>query len=722
MALAVATLRQERDPAAGWAVYRAVVESGAHPIDVPFFQAMLSFCRRALPSKAPDVLRAAMARGVPVCDRLFCTFLGACQRADPPLADAALDLYRALPLRTHDAIFGTANICRRAGSPDAALALVSDAIGNAVPFTERLLSLFAACCVDSSGAQAADTAARLLDLVRRRQIRPYRNPAVFANLVKAVARHGRDDVALDAIPLMEAIGLPASLRLYTLAQVGRFDDAMRVFVDLVGSGAPPDVTVFIALVAACSRSGTVASLDVLRDHARQHALLPVRNVLTAFVAAYGRFAGRAALVDLERMARDALLLHDPAVACAFIAAYDACWDVAAGERVHNAYRAAASRPDVRVLNTMIAVYSRHGMLRAALDAVEVLRAADLPWTQDAFVNVLAVLAKSDRVADAMRVFNDMRRRGDVHVDLAALSLLVGACGRARDRAALQALHAYASERDDVLLDDGVLGVFVVAYDGCDDLAGAEHVFRTRLASCVPFIASPFTAMMSAYARRRMHARAIDVFDAMVAGGRTVALDRATYAVMIPILADVGRVADALAAFYAMAKARTEVDVDVLTGIVDACGRCSQPAPLHDLLQFARRRLLLDDAVVGAFVQALSNSDRLDDAIDLFRSHSGSGCVRPFNAMIGAYAQHGRPADAFAVFARLKSEGVRPDADTLVALLSACGRAGDLAGASAVVQEFATVWQVPLESEHARTVLDDLHRTSKDPISTDDSNR
>lgn len=411
MGMAIRALRHDDDAHRGWAVFQHVLRLGC-PVDVRLFMTMMMFCRRHLPSKAPQVLRTAVSVGVPVSndDGLFCTFLSACQRAGRHLLDESIDVYREHGPRSHDVLFTLAHSCRVAQRPGDALFLVQDAIENAVEFSERLLSIFAACCAEST--KSANVAEQLLDVIRsRRTGAPTRNHRVFANLVKVLLAESRYSRAISTLDLMDGIGLPPTEGLFNhllcvLANAGHILQAFTVFDMMVARDVLVDSTALSQLVVKSTR---LASLRVLDQYVSKHP-----DVLDGYVA------------------------------CSFISAYSRFGNIALAERVFHCI----DSPDAPTYNAMVVAYCRAGMLPRAIDTFERYHVADRH--PSACNSALSAFARADSIPRALFVLHAMQER-NVPVTAAALCSLVAACARCSDRNTLNMLLDDARLRDDPAL-------------------------------------------------------------------------------------------------------------------------------------------------------------------------------------------------------------------------------------------------------------------------------
>ncbi|CEO97696.1 hypothetical protein PBRA_005810 [Plasmodiophora brassicae] len=582
--LAIRALRQETDPDRAWAVYQRVLGTRYDMTSLPFFQSVMSFCRHHLPSKAPTVLQAAVARRHRVDQTLFLTLLAACQHADPPMIGDALESFAKWGPKTHDVLFAVAHTCRVANQPSSALFLVADAVDRDVPISEPLLSIFAACCAEAKSPAAADTAERLLDLIRSGRVHPHRNERVYANLVKAILAQNRFSPAVNAIHWMHAIGMSPSAHVYTLAlsalaKNDRLLDALALFHQMVERYVDVDAPVFSQVVAACGRTGTPADVRALYRYAFERGVL-----------------------------------GDDFIVCAFVYAYDHCGDLGAAEHVFRE-RSEQATPNLQAFNAMIAAYAHHGMLERAIHTFERLKSSGLPLDEHVYTNALSVYAKADRTDDAMALYQTMVDEG-VAVDAPAFACLVAACGRCSDRISIYRLHRYAHEAR-LLDDDTVVCAFVSVYDLFGELRLAEQVFHERAMTALPDVVT-CNALIVAYSRHGHLAKAMDTFMMVKKSGQHLIVE--VLANMLCVYAKADRFSHALAMFHAMVDQGVQVGGTLMAGLVRAAGRSLQPSAVVNLQRCSDEMNVSDDpAVASAFVYAYVLVGDLENADLVFRS-------------------------------------------------------------------------------------------------------
>lgn len=456
----------DADPYGGWAVFQRVLTSSRRLAPcVPFFQAMMSFCHRCIPGKGPHVFEAARSRDVPGWETLFGSFVTLCLGTSPPMVDEAWAAYRSSGIRTHDAIYSMAHISRVGQRPRAARRLVQDALDGKVAFTEKLVSTFAACCIDD-----AEVAERLLDVTLRSRIN---NQPLVANLVKALVAGGRFGRAIHAMQQVEAGGAPPSEHAYNLVvgaytRAGRLASAIDLVQRMLDRAVPVCLPVLCALIVACRHDAPAVR--------RLHDVVVVRRPL----------------------------LDEDVVVCAFISAFGHCGDVASAE---NVFRSWTGRPSITVFNAIIGAYNRNNALLKAIETFDAVRRAGLHVGPPIHASMLAVFAKANRIPQALALLRSSARDA-VDRDPSLFAMLVAACARCSDLAAVHELHRYARASPPA---PPVEAALIAAYAACGQLHDALNVFQSG--KWPPTLAT-LNAVIDAYADHGVLSSAMGLFARM----------------------------------------------------------------------------------------------------------------------------------------------------------------------------------------------------------------
>ncbi|KAL5581588.1 hypothetical protein UlMin_014030 [Ulmus minor] len=152
-------------------------------------------------------------------------------------------------------------------------------------------------------------------------------------------------------------------------------------------------------------------------------------------------------------------------------------------------------------------------------------------------------------------------------------------------------------------------------------------------------------------------------------------DLATWNSIIAGYTQNGLTEEAIVAFRLMLVEKLVPNAVTLASILPACnplGKIDMGKQLHG---FSVRHLLDQNVFVGtALIDMYSKSGAITYAENVFLKTTQQNSVTYTN-MILAYGQHGMAERAFSLFNSMQDSGIKPDAITFVAVLSACSYAG-----------------------------------------------
>lgn len=136
--------------------------------------------------------------------------------------------------------------------------------------------------------------------------------------------------------------------------------------------------------------------------------------------------------------------------------------------------------------------------------------------------------------------------------------------------------------------------------------------------------------------------------------------------------------EALEFFYEMQVSGDDMvspDKMTIASVLSACaslGAVDQGTWVHDYLN--RNEMECDMVIATALVDMYGKCGSLSRALDVFRSMKNKD-VLAWTAMLSAFAINGNGREAFELFLDMEMAGVRPNAVTFTALLSACAHSG-----------------------------------------------
>ncbi|XP_027335855.1 pentatricopeptide repeat-containing protein At4g16835, mitochondrial [Abrus precatorius] len=243
---------------------------------------------------------------------------------------------------------------------------------------------------------------------------------------------------------------------------------------------------------------------------------------------------------------------------------------------------------------------------------------------------------------------------------------------------------------------------VSGYVGCGDLDSAVECFYAANVRSV----ITWTAMITGYLKfgrvelaerlfRDMSMKTLVTWNAMIAG-----------------YVENGRAEDGLKIFKTMLETGVKPNALSLTSVLLGCSNLSALQLGKQVHQLVCKSPLSSDTTAGtSLISMYYKCGDLNDAWELFVQIPQKDVVC-WNAMISGYAQHGAGEKALHLFDKMKSEDMKPDWITFVAVLLACNHAGlvDLGVEyfKAMVRDF----RIETKPEHYACMVDLLGRAGK----------
>ncbi|KAM6559599.1 hypothetical protein CsatA_028838 [Cannabis sativa] len=152
-------------------------------------------------------------------------------------------------------------------------------------------------------------------------------------------------------------------------------------------------------------------------------------------------------------------------------------------------------------------------------------------------------------------------------------------------------------------------------------------------------------------------------------------DLATWNSMIAGYTQNGLIEEAFMLLRLMMKQKVEPNAVTLASILPACNPMGNIDLGKQLHGFSIRHLLDQNVFVGtALIDMYSKSGAISYAENVFQITTMKNSVT-YTTMILGYGQHGMGEKALSLFYSMQGSGIKPDAITFVAVLSACSYAG-----------------------------------------------
>ncbi|PIA33205.1 hypothetical protein AQUCO_04200153v1 [Aquilegia coerulea] len=184
----------------------------------------------------------------------------------------------------------------------------------------------------------------------------------------------------------------------------------------------------------------------------------------------------------------------------------------------------------------------------------------------------------------------------------------------------------------------------------------------------------------------------------------------TWNAMIAGYAQSSRPSEALALFYQMQLAGVRPDEITVVSILPSCAQLGA-LELGEWVHLYVKRNKFDNntTVCNAIIDMYAKCGCIDKAMDVFKGMRDRTVVT-WNTLISGLAIHGQAEEAIALFTKMETKGVMPDAITFVGLLNACAHAGSVDKAWTYFKDMQMVYGIQPKIEHYGCMVDVLGRT------------
>jgi pentatricopeptide repeat protein len=427
------------------------------------------------------------------------------------------------------------------------------------------------------------------------------------------------------------------------------------------------------------------------------------------------------------------------IATCLLTMYARCGDPAESKRIFDGISAAER--DLVCWNALISSHSQHGLEIEALRIFcEMHRDAESMMTmmhdpnRSTFVSVLDASAAIPSHRDGILIHHYVVSSGldpDLVISTAACSMY-GRCGDLAD-----SLHLFfrMQEKDAVLWNTAISVLNL--HDRCGDASWFAIQMQTEgLIADRATVVGSLDACESVESGRRIHARSIalnlqsgaevgsalvkmygkfgDVREAERVFDRLRRRDALAWTAMIAVCAQNGRYQTALRLFQQMQKDPRAIVPDKVSylsilpayageaGLAD--GRC-----MHATL--CKLGLELDQEIANALISMYAKCGSLDGARNVFEKMRPRDVVS-WNAMIAAYAQHGRGREALDLYDRMREASARPDCITYISIFLACSHSGLLEEGRRCLASMTEEYGIELTLQHYNCLIDLLARAGQ----------
>lgn len=337
-----------------------------------------------------------------------------------------------------------------------------------------------------------------------------------------------------------------------------------------------------------------------------------------------------------------------------------------GQQLHAHVLKNSTTLSVTVLNAVIVMYSRCNHIQEAFKVFEGMAERDVvSWN-----TMITALVQNGLDDEGLMLVYEMQNRGVV-VDEVTVIAILSAASNLRSEVIGKQAHGY-------LIRKGI------GFPGIDSY------------------------LIDMYAKSGLIKKAQLLFEE----SDELSRDQATWNSMVSNNTQNGLIEEAFIIFRQMLKRNMLPNAVTMASILPACSQIGSIVMGKQLHGFAIRHSLDQNVFVGtALVDMYSKLGAIASAENVFALTPTKSPVTYTNMILG-YGQHGKGAIALALFKEMQNSGVRPDAVTLIAVLSACSYAGLVDEGLNILESMEKMYGIEPSTEHYACVVDMLGRDGR----------
>ncbi|KAM0831694.1 hypothetical protein ACQ4PT_065392 [Festuca glaucescens] len=401
----------------------------------------------------------------------------------------------------------------------------------------------------------------------------------------------------------------------------------------VAGAVSRDTSAVTALVEGYLTSGSPGSAASV--FAGAHRRRPTVYALNLAVRCFSAHEFHPELLDLYRSAC-AFCGSDNFTFPPVIKACTAVGCLRLGREVHGRILRAGHCGNVGVQTALLDMYAKAGWIGASRTVFDCMAQRDsVSWNA-----MISGYSLNGCFPEAVEAMQEMQQDG-MRANASTLVALVSVCSAVGDSEAGDSLHAFALKCG-VLGDESLAPAFISMYAALDDIISSRLLFDLQPEKDLV----SYNSMISAYMQHDKWKESFEVFRLMHRAG--LGPNLVTVVSVLPTCSD----------FLGVNLGDSVHGMAIKSGLVEQV------------------------SVVSALVSMYSKLGELDAAVRLFCSCTEkSGFL--WNSMISGYLVNSKWDMALDTFCRMQTEGVAPDAITVVKVISGCRHIKDLRMAKSI---------------------------------------
>ncbi|KAL6893980.1 hypothetical protein ACP4OV_008078 [Aristida adscensionis] len=547
-------------------------------------------------------------------------------------------------------------LCRAAADPSAGRAIhargVKAGLLVSAYFCNNLLAYYAGA---GAGCRMHGEARRLFEEIPAAR----RNVFTWNSLLSMHAKAGRladARAVFGEMPERDAVSW--TVMVVGLNRAGRFGEAVRAFLDMVGEGLAPTQFTLTNVLSSCAAS------EDGRVGRKVHCFV-VKLGLSACVP----------------------------VANSVLNMYGKCGDAETA-------RAVFERMAVRSLsswNSMVSLHARQGRMDLAVSIFENMQERSIvSWNA-----IIAGYNQNGLDAMALKYFSQMLRDPSMQPDEFTHTSVLSACANLRMLKMGMQMHSYIL-RTGLPYKGQVTNALISMYAKSGSVGNARKIMDQAAVADLNVIS--FTALLEGYVKLGDMKQAREIFDVMKNR------DVVTWTAMIVGYEQNGQNDEAMDFFKSMIKSGPEPNSYTLAAVLSVCASLAYLDYGKQIHCKAIRSLQEQSvSVSNAIITMYARSGSVPWARGVFDRICWRKETVTWTSMIMALAQHGLAEEAVGLFEEMLRLGVKPDRITYVGVFSACTHAGFVEEGKRYYEQMQNEHGIVPEMSHYACMVDLLAR-------------
>lgn len=359
-------------------------------------------------------------------------------------------------------------------------------------------------------------------------------------------------------------------------------------------------------------------------------------------------------------------MSNPFVVNGLIDVYRRCADMGSAFKLFSKF---SEKSNVSC-NTMIVGYSENGNISKARELFDQIEQMGIKKDTISWNSMISGYVDNFLFYEALSMFRELLMEDGIEPDSFTFGSALTACADMASLRLGKEIHAHAISLG-LQSNTFVGGALVEMYCKCHDLAAAQIAFD----DVIERETATWNALISGYARCNQIQSIQNLLQKMKEDGFEA--NSYTWNGIIAGHVENGHHVAAMQLFFEMQASNLTPDIYTVAIVLSACSslatmECGKQVHAHSI----RRGFDLDAYIGAALVDMYAKCGSLMHAQLAYKRILKPDLVSQ-NAMLTAYAMHGRGEDGIAHFQTMLAKGFRPDDVSFLSVLSSCVHAGSI---------------------------------------------